>query len=625
MSAYCLFDAATQRLMGQNEAFGGLFGHRSTALAAVKVADLVVTPAEISTRIPRSVGAETTGRTLWRRADGSQFIADFSMAMHLVGPLPVVGLVVQTGLGSDWGTSKASLAAIEDEVASQTSVPAHLKAAMRERIARSARQQTALLRLASAEERSFEELARTLLSVDSETLGVARVSYWRIGAGGDSIVCEALYDARKAAFEKGTELHARDFPRYFTALVTGTLIPAHDAITDPRTSEFAEPYLKPLGIGAMLDIPVFMRGELVGVVCHEHVGGARGWTMDEQQFALAIGQMFSLALAAESRQEAVNSLRQRDTLLQEANATLERALRPGDGPLTGRRIGRYELEQMIGRGGMGEVYRATRTEDSVAVAVKVMRKSSREKPEHLQRFLREARVTSMVPSEHIARVLETGTYDGSAPYIVMELLEGHDLGWHLRRTPQLSPDLVLELCDHTARALATVRDAGVVHRDLKPANIFLVDALPRRWKLVDFGLAHSATEPLKRGIDENIAGTPQYMAPEQICGEAGDHRTDLYSLAAIAFRALTGRPAFVGDVQSVLVSVLKEPLPPVTSLVRGLPVDVDLVFAVALAKAPDDRFQRVEDFAKALRDALGGALEEQLRQRGWRLIKANTG
>jgi len=271
---------------------------------------------------------------------------------------------------------------------------------------------------------------------------------------------------------------------------------------------------------------------------------------------------------------------------------------------------------------MGEVYRATNVSDNAPVAVKVLRKSRVSDPTHVQRFLREARLTQAVPSQHVARVDEFGTFDDGSPFIAMELLEGHDLAWHLRRAPELPVDQVLELVDHAARALDAVHAAGVVHRDLKPSNLFLVDAMPRAWKVLDFGISQSLSEGANDG--DQMVGTPQYMAPEQMNGELIDHRADLYALATIAFRALAGRPPFVGDIQSLLVAVVTESVPRISELTEALHPSVDYIFAIALAKDPADRFPSATAFAIALRRATFGHIEDALLGRGLRLLATPT-
>ena len=172
------------------------------------------------------------------------------------------------------------------------------------------RQQAAVFRLSSLAADSFAARLREIVRLDARTLDVARVSFWRLRRDPEAIHCESLYLAAEDRHEDGVVLLARDFPRYFEALRTGKPIAATDAHQDPRTSEFSQGYLGPIGIGAMMDVPVYVGGELHGVVCHEHVGPAREWTSDEQLFALSIGQSVSLAIEAERRDRTESALRE---------------------------------------------------------------------------------------------------------------------------------------------------------------------------------------------------------------------------------------------------------------------------------------------------------------------------
>ncbi len=624
MDALCLFDERSLRIATVNASWSQLFGYSPADAARLEVAALAASPPEFRQRIAAGAAHELhyRARGLFRKANGAEFSADFTLTAHIFDGRTVVAMLVEPPPSVAVSTRRADLTAIEEEVISQTGVPSHLKAAMRDRMERCARQQEALLRLASIEDRDFGEYTRKILRADAETLGVMRVSYWTLNKSGRAIVCQCLYDRNKGGFESGLELTAASYPKYFDSLETGALIAAHDACVDLRTSEFADGYLRPLGIGAMLDIPVFLRGDLVGIVCHEHVGPPRGWTMDEQQFAMSVGQLFSVALSSRHRDEAARSIRQREQMLAEANAVIERAMRPDDGRLTGRQLGGYRMGQVLGRGGMGEVYKAVRADSGASLAVKVLRQSRVGNPADTKRFFREAQLMQAVPSEHVARVLEHGTFDEGSPFIAMELLEGHDLSWHLRRAPELPLDQVLELVEHAARALGAVHRAGIVHRDLKPGNLFLVDALPRAWKLVDFGVAEPSGAP-GGGDNDELAGTPQYMAPEQVGGQSVDHRADIYSLGTIAYRALAGRPPFMGEMTAVLMSVMSEPPPPVSQFAKNLHPDMDLVFAIALAKEPAHRFHDASAFGMALRSAAFGRLDSDLRARGMLLNEAS--
>ena len=291
--------------------------------------------------------------------------------------------------------------------------------------------------------------------------------------------------------------------------------------------------------------------------------------------------------------------------------------------MSGQKVGDYALVSLLGRGGMGEVYSATHEPSGQKAAVKVLHPNMLENPEYVQRFMREAQAAAAVPSEHVAQVYELGFTSYGGPFIAMELLEGHDLAWHLRKTVsgRLPLETVVVMVEHAARALGAVRDAGVVHRDLKPANLFLVDSLPQKWKVLDFGLSKiQGGAALTREV---AMGTPQYMAPEQAQGLPVDHRADLYALAAIAYRTVTGQPPFVGDdIGPLLLDVLyTQPQQPGAFV--HVPVEVELVLAIALAKKVEDRFACVEDFAECLAAASVGELDDNTRAHGWNLVKAH--
>jgi serine/threonine-protein kinase len=268
---------------------------------------------------------------------------------------------------------------------------------------------------------------------------------------------------------------------------------------------------------------------------------------------------------------------------------------------------------------MGEVYRAEHTIKKTPAAIKLLHPNLLDNPDHIKRFLREAEATAAVSTPHVVQIIETGQTPSGAPFIAMELLEGHDLGWHLRRAGRLSPKEVVELVEQTSRALAAMRTAGIVHRDLKPANLFATDSIPRTWKVLDFGLSK-----IMGGLTitrDQAVGTPSYMAPEQVRGQQVDHQTDVYALAMLAYRSLTGAPPFAGDqVAHILYKVLySQPAGP--AAFARLPVEMELVLAVGMAKDRKDRFVHAEEFAAALRLAQNGNLDDATRARGWALLK----
>ena len=168
--------------------------------------------------------------------------------------------------------------------------------------------------------------------------------------------------------------------------------------------------------------------------------------------------------------------------------------------------------------------------------------------ELLARFRREAEIAMALRSPGLVSVFEVGALDGAVPYLVMELLHGHDLAWHLRKARQLGLQRTIDLCTQVAAGLRDAHAAGIVHRDIKPQNLFLHElaGAPPCWKILDFGV--SRLEGGGGTLTQNLlVGTPAYMAPEQARGRIADARSDLFSLGAVLYRALTGQPAFRGD------------------------------------------------------------------------------
>src|SRR5262249_6172310 len=212
-----------------------------------------------------------------------------------------------------------------------------------------------------------------------------------------------------------------------------------------------------------------------------------------------------------------------------------------------RQLGPFRLGPLIGRGAMSEVYRAARVDDGRPAAVKVLHANLLGQAQHLRRFQREAEIIAQLKNAHVVRLYHVdmgGTVDMPA-YLAMELLEGHDLAWLLRRERRLEPARVLALVDQVADALTEAAAAEIVHRDLKPQNLFAVgDAAAPQWKVLDFGVSKlESSGTLTHG---HIVGTPGYMAPEQARGGDVGPVADVFALSVIAYRALTGRPAFSG-------------------------------------------------------------------------------
>ncbi|MFH2006651.1 MAG: serine/threonine-protein kinase [bacterium] len=275
--------------------------------------------------------------------------------------------------------------------------------------------------------------------------------------------------------------------------------------------------------------------------------------------------------------------------------------------------GAYEVREKIGEGGMGSVYRADHVRLPKSFAVKVLNEAVDPASELYHRFRREAEVCSRLKHEHIVEVVDFNLTEDGRPYIVMELLDGEDLGSRLDRVGRLSLAETTQILGQVSAALGEAHEQGVVHRDMKPQNIFLCRRRHRDdyVKLVDFGISKIQGAGSMLTATNAMMGTPYYMSPEQTgAGEAKvDHRTDVYALGVIAFQMLTGDVPFRGDNFAQLVlSIVMKPPGSVNEQVPGLPAAVNAVIQCALAKDPGARFQTVADFDHALQSvALGSA------------------
>ncbi len=324
--------------------------------------------------------------------------------------------------------------------------------------------------------------------------------------------------------------------------------------------------------------------------------------------------------AVEKLEKAVRAVSQREALLAEARAELDRALRVGGpGRYTEQEVGSFKLGMLIGRGGMGEVYDAVSVHDRREAAVKLLHPGALSDPQQVRRFIRETEASAKLECENVVTVLEVGTTSGEVPFLAMERLRGFDLAHHLRRKRRLSLAQVVAMVRAVGEGLRVARDAGIVHRDIKPHNLFLAEKDGKlTWKILDFGVSKvGRSSTLTRG---HVVGTPGYMAPEQARGDDVDYRADLYSLGAIAYRCLTGHPPFTGkDVPTTLYDVVYK-MPTRPSALAETTEDVDRVLAIAMAKKPDDRFTSGAEIADALSAAASSALPDGLRIRADELI-----
>lgn len=263
-------------------------------------------------------------------------------------------------------------------------------------------------------------------------------------------------------------------------------------------------------------------------------------------------------------------------------------------------VGEYRVLRQLGEGGMGQVFEAVHPVIGKHVAVKVLRLELAKDEQLVRRFIEEARAVTAIKHHSIVDVFGFGTLPDGRLYLVMDLLEGEPFSSYLRNEGPLEPEVarrwLLELFD----AVAAAHQAGVVHRDLKPSNLFLVGASgEKRLKVLDFGISRREARDEALTRPNVLLGSPAYIAPEQIRGEA-TQASDLYSIGCIAWAMLAGRTLFRGEVLDVLNQHLLTPAPPPSSVVPSVPPDLDDFVLWLLEKEPDDR----PASALAARDAL---------------------
>jgi eukaryotic-like serine/threonine-protein kinase len=320
---------------------------------------------------------------------------------------------------------------------------------------------------------------------------------------------------------------------------------------------------------------------------------------------------------------AVLKIREKDSALRAAREELVRLGKDSKlGRLSGTVLpGQIEIAEVFGRGGMGEVYAGRRITDNRPVAVKVLH-AHHQQPQIIERFRREVEAARLLPPSFVAEVIDLGRTDEGYHYIVMERLEGEDLGAYLRRRGVVTLEDGVTLCRAVATIIDAAHAAGIIHRDLKPSNIYLVgdlrDAHPVR--LLDFGISRLRFDEDAGTLTATaeVLGSPGYISPEQALGQPAliGPPTDVFALGAVMYRALTGCNAFPSRSVGAAVYEALYHRPKEPSAVRpGLPPEVDDVLAIALAKSSEDRFQRAGELADALEAAAGGATSATLRQR----------
>jgi eukaryotic-like serine/threonine-protein kinase len=272
--------------------------------------------------------------------------------------------------------------------------------------------------------------------------------------------------------------------------------------------------------------------------------------------------------------------------------------------------GKYRIKRLIGHGAMGRVYEAVHAGIGKRFAVKIIHPQFSEQSEECLRFRREAFAVNLVESEHIVQVFDVGRDAKHGLYMILELLVGEDMEQYLAREGTIGPHAAIAIGVQAARGLSKLHAAGVIHRDLKPANIFLARREDGTTciKLLDFGISKLEESAITSSVPDGITapgvmlGTPQYMAPEQAEGITPlDARSDLFSLAAVLYEALSGEPMYRGRTfLEIMVSAVRDQTPPLRTIAPWVPQVLARVIDAALAREREDRTSDALTFAKRL-------------------------
>ncbi len=279
-------------------------------------------------------------------------------------------------------------------------------------------------------------------------------------------------------------------------------------------------------------------------------------------------------------------------------------------PIIGSTVGNYRIEELLGAGAMGQVFLGVHPQIGRKVAVKVLHAHYSANADTAARFLAEARAVNSIEHPRVVQVFDFGQLSDGRLYLIMEYLAGRTLAARMRERPRMSLRETLDIVGPVAAGLDAAHAAGVVHRDLKPDNIFLAETKNGlQVKIVDFGIAKVLEPELRAGertATGLIMGTPAYMSPEQAAGDV--HRigpaSDVYALAVIVYRMLSGRLPFEADfIPQLLVKHVDEPPTPITRHLSGFPEEIWRVLEKAMAKSPDDRFASAGELVRALEEA----------------------
>jgi eukaryotic-like serine/threonine-protein kinase len=273
-------------------------------------------------------------------------------------------------------------------------------------------------------------------------------------------------------------------------------------------------------------------------------------------------------------------------------------------------MNRYQLESMLGQGGMGSVWKAEHLQLKSPVAIKMLDPAIADNEQMLARFLREAQACAALRSPHVVQIFDYGVDDGTA-FIAMEMLHGESLSDRIARLGRLPPDEAIRFISEVLRAIGKAHDAGIVHRDLKPDNVFICRDEPEFAKVLDFGVAKITNKDLSSSGGKTqtgmMIGTPYYMSPEQTQAKDVDHRADLWGIAIIAYECVTGQRPFTGESFGELVLAICTSPMPLPSKLAPVPAGFDEWFVRGTQRDKTRRFQTAREMAEELNKLLGGA------------------
>ena len=273
-------------------------------------------------------------------------------------------------------------------------------------------------------------------------------------------------------------------------------------------------------------------------------------------------------------------------------------------PKVGENVrGKYRLDGVLGEGGMSVVFRADNLKGPGPVALKILRPEMLDAPDTVARFERETRAARQLNGPHVARVIDVDQTIDGLPFMVMELLEGHDLAEEVDLRGALPIDEAVDYVVQACGAMEEAHGLGIVHRDLKPSNLYLSDTTGERTiKVLDFGISKViGDDDVRVTRGDTSLGTPLYMSPEQVrASKDVDLRTDVWSLGVILYQLLVGRPPFAGSTTTAAAMILAQDPDPPRTLRPEIPEGLEAVLKKALAKEPDARWPDTRAFAQAL-------------------------